>query len=265
MCNGREEATAGVKKAVSLRMGKRSSFMIVMFFVDELSVARIFLMLLVYVYAAKVSALRINTAYILKATVDIPMVEKSNLDEDLKGKPVDVTLYHGIIGPLMYLTSTYANTNHEGCQDTRRSTSGSAQFLSDKLVSLSSKKRKSTAISSIEAEYITLSRCCAQILWMRSQLTDYGFQFDKIPLWRIVIVELYFFGMEINWLTSLPKPLPREDLILDQKARDEKHVSGNAKTYDGGRGQVKRNVEYPRALLYGSIAQDLRTTTKRVV
>ncbi|GJY11482.1 hypothetical protein Tco_0379667 [Tanacetum coccineum] len=53
----------------------------------------------------------------------------------------------------------------------------------DKLVRWSSKKQKSTAISSIEAEYIALSGCCAQILWMRSQLTDYGFQFNKIPLY----------------------------------------------------------------------------------
>ncbi|GJV16908.1 copia protein [Tanacetum coccineum] len=53
----------------------------------------------------------------------------------------------------------------------------------DKLVSWSSKKQKCTAISSTKAEYIALSGCCAQILWMRSQLTDYGFQFNKIPLY----------------------------------------------------------------------------------
>nr|GEY02119.1 Gag-Pol polyprotein [Tanacetum cinerariifolium] len=46
-----------------------------------------------------------------------------------------------------------------------------------------SKKQKSTAISSIKAKYIALSGCCAQILWMRSQLTDYGFQFNSIPLY----------------------------------------------------------------------------------
>ncbi|GKC72725.1 retrovirus-related pol polyprotein from transposon TNT 1-94 [Tanacetum coccineum] len=56
----------------------------------------------------------------------------------------------------MSLTS-YADTHHAGCQDTRRSTSGSAQFLGDKLVSWSSKKQKSTAISSTTAEYIALS------------------------------------------------------------------------------------------------------------
>ncbi|GKD04656.1 hypothetical protein Tco_1179630 [Tanacetum coccineum] len=82
----------------------------------------------------------------------------------------------------MALTA-YADADHAGCQDTRRSTSGSAQFLGDKLVSWSSKKQKSTAISTTEAEYITMSGCCAQILWMRSQLTNYDFVFNKIPLY----------------------------------------------------------------------------------
>ncbi|GKC76871.1 retrovirus-related pol polyprotein from transposon TNT 1-94 [Tanacetum coccineum] len=52
-----------------------------------------------------------------------------------------------------------------------------------KLVSWSSKKQKSIAISTTEVEYIAMSGCCAQILWMRSQLTDYGFAFNKIPLY----------------------------------------------------------------------------------
>ncbi|GKA89175.1 retrovirus-related pol polyprotein from transposon TNT 1-94 [Tanacetum coccineum] len=82
----------------------------------------------------------------------------------------------------MALTA-YANADHAGCQDTQRSTSGSAQFLGAKLVSWSSKKQKSTAISTTEAEYIVMPRCCAQILWMRSQLTDYGFVFNKTPLY----------------------------------------------------------------------------------
>ncbi|GKF74752.1 hypothetical protein Tco_0224196, partial [Tanacetum coccineum] len=57
---------------------------------------------------------------------------------------------------VMALTA-YANADHTGCQDTRRSTSGSAQFLSDKLVRWSSKKQTSTSISSTEAEYIAMS------------------------------------------------------------------------------------------------------------
>ncbi|GJR61385.1 retrovirus-related pol polyprotein from transposon TNT 1-94 [Tanacetum coccineum] len=82
----------------------------------------------------------------------------------------------------MSLTA-YADADHAGCQDSRRSTSGSAQFLGDRLVSWSSKKQRSTAISTTEAEYIAMSGCCAQILWMRSQLKDYGFIFNKIPLY----------------------------------------------------------------------------------
>nr|GEX41573.1 uncharacterized mitochondrial protein AtMg00810-like [Tanacetum cinerariifolium] len=77
----------------------------------------------------------------------------------------------------------YADADHAGCQDTRRSTSGRAQVLGDKLVSLSFKKQKRNVILSTEAEYIALSGCCAQILWMCSQLTDYDFQFNKIPLY----------------------------------------------------------------------------------
>ncbi|GJS15336.1 retrovirus-related pol polyprotein from transposon TNT 1-94 [Tanacetum coccineum] len=39
-------------------------------------------------------------------SIDTHMVEKSKLDEDLHGKPVDATLYRGMIGSLMYLTSS---------------------------------------------------------------------------------------------------------------------------------------------------------------
>ncbi|GJT77142.1 hypothetical protein Tco_1043867 [Tanacetum coccineum] len=126
--------------------------------------------------------------------VDTPMVERTKLDEDLSGIPVDQTLYWGMIGYLMYLTASrpdlvfavcmcaryqsrptkkhleavkwvfrylqgtinmglwypkdtamaltaYADADHAGCQDTHRSTSGSAQFLGDKLVSWSSRAK----------------------------------------------------------------------------------------------------------------------------
>ncbi|GJV34193.1 retrovirus-related pol polyprotein from transposon TNT 1-94 [Tanacetum coccineum] len=133
--------------------------------------------------------------------VDTPMVEKSKLDEDKEGKAVDPSHYRGMIGTLLYLTArtvhqglwypkdssfaltAFADADHAGCQDTRRSTSGSIQLLGDRLVSWSSKRQKSVAISSTEAEYIALSGCCAQVLWMRSQLTDYGFGFNKIPMY----------------------------------------------------------------------------------
>nr|GEX80512.1 hypothetical protein [Tanacetum cinerariifolium] len=64
------------------------------------------------------------------------------------------------------------------------STSGGIQFLGgDKLVSWSSKKQDCTSMFSTEAKYVSLSACCAQVLWMRTQLIDYGFHFDKIPMY----------------------------------------------------------------------------------
>ncbi|GKF65100.1 hypothetical protein Tco_0188548 [Tanacetum coccineum] len=57
------------------------------------------------------------------------------------------------------------------------------QLLRDRLVSWSSKRQKSVAISIMEAEYISLSGCCAQVLWMRSQLTDYALGCNKIPIY----------------------------------------------------------------------------------
>ncbi|GJW06250.1 hypothetical protein Tco_1568673 [Tanacetum coccineum] len=62
-------------------------------------------------------------------------------------------------------------------------TSGGIQFLGDKLVSWMSKKQNCTAMSSAEAEYVALSASCAQVMWMRTQLQDYGFNYNKIPLY----------------------------------------------------------------------------------
>nr|GEW10661.1 hypothetical protein [Tanacetum cinerariifolium] len=116
--------------------------------------------------------------------MDTPMVEKSKLDEDKEGNAVDPSQYRGMIGTLLYLTANrpdlqfaiciVPDADHAGCQDTRRSTSGSLQFLGERLIRWSSKRNKSAAISNTEAEYIALFGCCAQILWMRSQLTNYG-------------------------------------------------------------------------------------------
>ncbi|GJV17020.1 hypothetical protein Tco_1362343 [Tanacetum coccineum] len=46
-----------------------------------------------------------------------------------------------------------------------------------------SKKQDCTAMSSAEAEYVALSASCAQVMWMRTQLKDYGFNYNKIPLY----------------------------------------------------------------------------------
>nr|GEZ04391.1 retrovirus-related Pol polyprotein from transposon TNT 1-94 [Tanacetum cinerariifolium] len=104
-------------------------------------------------------------------------------------------------------------------------------------------KQKSTAISTTEAEYNAMSGCCAKILWMRSQLTDYRFAFNKIPLYcenrsaialccnnvqhsrskhidihhhfirekvENRVVKLYFWTMDYQLADIFTKALPRE-------------------------------------------------------
>ncbi|GKB84793.1 retrovirus-related pol polyprotein from transposon TNT 1-94 [Tanacetum coccineum] len=159
-------------------------------------------------------ALEIIKKYDMESSdsVDTPIVDKTKLDEIYKGThmhvcPVSGKAYQNSLtcsetdllipernleyGSLVLKITAYAYADHAGCQDTRRSTSGSAQFLGDKLVSWSSKKQKSTAISSTKAEYIALFGCCLQILWMRSQLTDYGFEFNKIPLTEYKLANIF--------------------------------------------------------------------------
>jgi hypothetical protein len=62
------------------------------------------------------------------------------------------------------------------------STSGCCQFLGRSLVSWSSKKQNSVALSTVEAEYISAGNCCAQLLWMKQTLLDYGIFFKNVPL-----------------------------------------------------------------------------------
>nr|GEX53168.1 retrovirus-related Pol polyprotein from transposon TNT 1-94 [Tanacetum cinerariifolium] len=76
-----------------------------------------------------------------------------------------------------------SNADYAGCKETFKSTFGGAQFFGEKLVSWSLKKQNCTVLSIAEAEYASLSACCAQVLWMRTQLTDYGFHFNKIPIY----------------------------------------------------------------------------------
>ncbi|GJV54189.1 retrovirus-related pol polyprotein from transposon TNT 1-94 [Tanacetum coccineum] len=175
-------------------------------------------------------------------SVNTPMVGKNKLGEDLQGKQVDATLYHGMIGSFMYLTSIP--------QGTRTQQWGYLWYSKDTDMSLTAYampttlgKQKSTAISSTKDEYIALSGCCAQILWMRSQLTNYGFQFNKISLYRDNksaialccnnvqhsrakhidvryhfikeqvengIVKLYFVRTEYQLTDIFTKPLPRD-------------------------------------------------------
>ncbi|GJS28956.1 retrovirus-related pol polyprotein from transposon TNT 1-94 [Tanacetum coccineum] len=113
----------------------------------------------------------------------------------------------------MALTA-YADANHAGCQDTRRSTSCSAQFLGDKLVSWSSKKQTSTSISSTEAEYIAMSGCslcCNNVQHSRSKHIDIRHHFIREQVEKGV-VELYFVRTEYQLADIFTKaPALRND------------------------------------------------------
>ncbi|GJY29566.1 hypothetical protein Tco_0405333 [Tanacetum coccineum] len=75
--------------------------------------------------------------------------------------------------------TAFLDADHAGFVDTRKITSGGIQFLGDKLASWMSKKQDCTAMSFAEAECVALSVSCAQVMWMRTQLQDYGFNYNK--------------------------------------------------------------------------------------
>jgi hypothetical protein len=76
----------------------------------------------------------------------------------------------------------YSDDDYAGCKIDRKSTSGTCQFLGRSLVSWASKKQNSITLSTVEAEYIAAGHCCAQLLWMRQTLRDYGYKLSKVPL-----------------------------------------------------------------------------------
>ncbi|GJS05764.1 retrovirus-related pol polyprotein from transposon TNT 1-94 [Tanacetum coccineum] len=111
-------------------------------------------------------------------SMSTPMATE-RLDADLQGTPTDQMTNRRMIGGLMYITASrpdiayatfdfkfeliaYSDADHVGCKDDCKSTSRGLQFLGEKLVSWSLKKQDCTAMSTAEAEYVSLSACCAQ-------------------------------------------------------------------------------------------------------
>nr|GFB24019.1 hypothetical protein [Tanacetum cinerariifolium] len=145
-----------------------------------------------------------------RACIGTPMATK-HLDTDLSGTPIDQTKYNSKVGALMYLIASRPDIMHATCYCARYQAQPTEKHLnavkrifrylkdtiymglwypkdtgfelasfpdSDHAGCLDSRK-----ITSGEAEYVSLCACCAQILWMRTQLTDYGFHLDKIPMY----------------------------------------------------------------------------------
>nr|GEZ56426.1 hypothetical protein [Tanacetum cinerariifolium] len=142
--------------------------------------------------------------------VGTPMATK-HLDADLSGTPIDQTKYRSMVGAFMYLKTSRPDIMHATCYCARYQAKPTKKHLtavkwifrylkdtihmglwyskdtgfeltafsdSDHAGCLDS--RKST---SVEAKYVSLYACCAKVLWTRTQLTDYGFHFYKIPMY----------------------------------------------------------------------------------
>jgi hypothetical protein len=76
----------------------------------------------------------------------------------------------------------YLDANYNGCKMDRKSTSGTCQFFGRFLVSWSPKKQNFVTLFMAEEEYVTTGSCCAQLLWMRQTLKDYGYTMNHVPL-----------------------------------------------------------------------------------
>nr|GEV78103.1 hypothetical protein [Tanacetum cinerariifolium] len=88
------------------------------------------------------------------SSVKTPMVPPNNLGPDLSGKPVNKTQYR--------------DSDYAGCNMDRKSTSGACHLLRCKLMYWSAKKQQSVAMSSANAKFLVVARCCANILWIKS-------------------------------------------------------------------------------------------------
>nr|GEW79496.1 retrovirus-related Pol polyprotein from transposon TNT 1-94 [Tanacetum cinerariifolium] len=97
----------------------------------------------------------------------------------LKGTPSLGLWYPKCLG---FNLKGYSDSDYISCNIDIISASGGCQFLGGKPVCLSAKKQQSVAMFSAEAEYVAIARCCANILWMKIQLTDYDIIYKKVPI-----------------------------------------------------------------------------------
>ncbi|XP_070013459.1 secreted RxLR effector protein 161-like [Nicotiana sylvestris] len=76
----------------------------------------------------------------------------------------------------------YADADYAGYLVDRKSTSGMAHFLRSCVISWGTRKQNSVALSIAEAEYVAATSYCAQLLWIKQQLEDFGVLTESVPL-----------------------------------------------------------------------------------
>ncbi|KAJ9566734.1 hypothetical protein OSB04_002700 [Centaurea solstitialis] len=125
----------------------------------------------------------------------------------MASKSVDQNIYRSMIGSLLYLTATRPDIMFATCFCARFQANPKESHLaavkrilrylkgtpemglwypkdsSDKLVSWTSKKQDCVSTSTAEAEYVAAASCCLQVLWMKTQLLDYGYKLKRVPIY----------------------------------------------------------------------------------
>jgi len=76
----------------------------------------------------------------------------------------------------------YSDSDFAGCKLDMKSTSATCHLLGSSLISWHNKKPAYVTLSTAEAEYIAVGSYCAQILWIKQQLEDFGLKVSKVPL-----------------------------------------------------------------------------------
>jgi len=79
--------------------------------------------------------------------------------------------------------SGFSDSDYAGCKLDRKSTSGTCHLLGSNLISWNSKKQACVALSTAEAKYIAVGHACAQSIWLKHQLMDYGVKLEKVPFY----------------------------------------------------------------------------------
>ncbi|GJV22779.1 retrovirus-related pol polyprotein from transposon TNT 1-94 [Tanacetum coccineum] len=120
----------------------------------------------------------------------------------------------------------YSDADHAGCKDDCKTTSGGLQFLGGKLVSWSSKKQDCTAMSTAEAEYVSLSACCAQVIWIIPTCESIALpkeRFEYLVHRIVIIMAQQQHAAEVH-PDELCPPNKRFDLMDVNKKVDLEHV-----------------------------------------
>ncbi|GKD44684.1 retrovirus-related pol polyprotein from transposon TNT 1-94 [Tanacetum coccineum] len=115
-------------------------------------------------------------------SMSTPMATE-RLDADLQGTTTDQTTYRRMIGGIMYLTSSHSDIAFATFVCARYQARPTVKHIKELNGCLSSRNKIVTAMSTDEAEYVSLSACCAQVIWIQTQLLDYGYKYNRILMY----------------------------------------------------------------------------------